>query len=231
MSPSEGDAGSATFRPRGPKVNPPPPQTSVSGIILAGGKSRRMGQEKAFLTLGGRPLIEIVLERIRAVADEVIVVTNSPQRYAHLEAKLAGDVFRGVGVLGGMHAGLTAARFDYSLVVACDMPFLNSSLLAFLASLASDHDIVVPRVDGLLEPLHAVYCRSCISLIENKIAKGQRKAYSFYPQVNVRHVERHEIARIDPGLLSLWNANTPEDWHRTKHEYAERNGLLSRALE
>ena len=191
----------------------------ISGIILAGGDSRRMGRDKAFLELGGRPLIEIVIERVRAVAAEVIVVTNTPQRYAHLATRLVRDIYPGVGTLGGIHAGLTAATYDHGLVVGCDMPFLNPSLLAYLASLALHYDAVVPQVDGFFEPLHAIYSRSCLPLIEAQIPTRQRQAFSFYRRARVRYVERKEIARFDPELLSLRNANTPEEWQRVEREF------------
>ena len=102
----------------------------ISGIVLAGGASRRMGRDKAFLELDGQSLIEIVLERVRAV------VTNTPQRYAHLAARLVGDIHPGIGDLGGIHSGLTAATHDHALIVGCDMPFLNPPLLEYLVSLA-----------------------------------------------------------------------------------------------
>ena len=194
-------------------------ETEISGIILAGGKSRRMGRDKAFLELGGRSLIEIVIERVQAVAAEVIIVTNAPQRYAHLGARLVCDVYRGVGTLGGIHAGLTAATYDHALVVGCDMPFLNPSLLAHLASLAPQYDAVVPRVDGLFEPLHAVYAHSCLPLIKAQISTRQWQAFSFYPQARVRYVSREEIARFDPELLSLRNANTPAEWRKVEREF------------
>jgi molybdopterin-guanine dinucleotide biosynthesis protein A len=194
-------------------------ETAMSGIILAGGKSRRMGRDKAFLALGGQSLIEIVIERVRAVAVEVIVVTNTPLRYAHLSTRLVRDIYPGVGTLGGMHAGLTAARHDHALVVGCDMPFLNPSLLTYLASLAPHFDAVVPQVDGLFEPLHAIYARSCLPLIEEQISTGQWQAFSFYPQAQVRYVDKGEIARFDPELLSLRNANTPEEWQRVEREF------------
>jgi molybdopterin-guanine dinucleotide biosynthesis protein A len=195
-------------------------EMKISGIILAGGKSRRMGHDKAFLALGGQSLIEIVIERVQAVAAEVIVVTNTPLRYAHLATRLVGDIYRGVGTLGGMHAGLTAARHDYALVVGCDMPFLNPLLLTYMASLAPQYDAVVPQVDGLFEPLHAIYSRSCLPLIEDRICARQWEAFSFYPQARVRYFDREEMVRFDPALLSLRNANTPEEWQRVKREFA-----------
>ena len=178
-----------------------------------------MGCDKAFLALGGRPLIEIVIERVRAVAAEVIVVTNTPLRYAHLATRLVRDIYPGVETLGGIHAGLMAARHDHALVVGCDMPFLNPSLLIYLASLAPHYDAVVPRVDGLFEPLHAIYSHSCLPLIEAQISTRQWQAFSFYPQAQVRYVQREEIARFDPELLSLRNVNTPEEWHTVEREF------------
>ena len=179
-----------------------------------------MGRDKASLELDGRPLIEIVLERVQALAAETIIVTHTPQRYAHLSTRFVNDIYPGVGTLGGMHAGLTAATYDHAFVVGCDMPFLNPSLLAYQALLAAHYDVVVPRVGGLLEPLHAVYSRSCLPLIEIEIDAGRWHAFSFYPQARVRYVGRGEIAHFDPELLSLRNANTPEEWRKVEREFA-----------
>jgi molybdopterin-guanine dinucleotide biosynthesis protein A len=187
-----------------------------------------MGRDKAFLELNGRSLIEIVLERIRTVAAEAIVVTNIPEQYAHLAARLVGDIHPGVGVLGGMHSGLTAAKYEHALIVGCDMPFLNLSLLEYLVSLAPRYDVVVPCVDDLLEPLHAVYSHSCLPLIETQISAGRWQAFSFYPQARVRYVERDVITHFDPELLSLRNVNTPQDWQKVEREFAIRSRIGGR---
>ena len=195
---------------------------AISGIILAGGKSRRMGRDKAFLELGTKPLIRIVLEAIHTVVHEVFIVTNDPEHYTCFDVRLVEDIYHGLGKLGGIHAGLVAATYDRALVVACDMPCLNPDLLRYLASLSPYYDAVVPRVDGLREPLHAIYSRSCLGAIQAEIDAGRREAYSFHSRVNTRYVEREELQRFDPSLLSLWNVNTPEDWQRAKTEYARR---------
>ncbi len=197
-------------------------EARISGVVLAGGKSQRMGRDKAFLSLGGRPLIETVLGSVRAVAAEVIIVTNTPQRYAYLGARLVSDIHPGVGVLGGIHSGLTAATYGRALVVGCDMPFLNRALLRHMASMAAQYDVVVPCVDDLLEPPHAIYSRSCLPLIEREIDAGTWLAFSFYPRARVRYLERDEIAHLDPELLSLRNVNTPEDWHEAQRSFAGR---------
>ena len=202
--------------------------TKISGVILAGGKSRRMGCDKAFLSLDGQTLIETVLENVQALAAEVIIVTNTPHQYAHLAARLVPDIHRGVGVLGGVHSGLTAATYERSLVVGCDMPFLNRSLLRYLASLSAQYEVVVPCVDGLLEPLHAIYSRSCLPLIEREIGAGRWQAFSFYPRARVRYVDRDEFAHLDPELASLRNVNTPEDWHEAQRSLASRGRVAAR---
>lgn len=101
-------------------------------------------------------------------------------------------------------------------------------LLAYLASLAPHYDVVVPRVDGRLEPLHAIYSRSCLPLIEAEIGAGRWQAFSFYPRTRVRYVERDEIISFDPELLSLRNVNTPEDWQEVEREFATHSGTSCR---
>lgn len=192
----------------------------IGGIILAGGKSRRMGRDKAFLELGGRPLIEIVLDRVQDVAAQPIIVTNTPERYCHLGARVVADILPGVGTLGGIHAGLTASRYHQALVVACDMPWLNPPLLRYMASLSPSYEAVVPLVCGYYEPLHAVYSRDCLQHIEAELATGRREAFSFYPRANVRYVLSEEMVRFDPELRCLKNANTPAEWREVEAEFA-----------
>ena len=135
---------------------------SVSAIILAGGESRRMGTNKALLALDGQPLIAHVAARLQPLAADLIVVTNTPEVYAFLardfNARLIPDALPLRSSLVGLFSGLVAARGELALAVACDMPFLNPDLLAYMLTLAqAGYDVVTPAVDGLLEPLHAVY--------------------------------------------------------------------------
>ncbi len=184
----------------------------VSGIILAGGASRRMGQDKAFLDFGGRPLISVVAGRLRAVADEVLVVADNGQRYAPFADRWVADIFAGVGTLGGIHAGLQAARHNRALVVGCDMPFLNPALLAWFAEAVEGYDLAVLRHGEWLEPLHAVYCKSCLPAIKVVVQAGERCAFSFYDQVHTHYVTPSDIAHLDPDLSSFCNVNTFAEW-------------------
>jgi len=189
---------------------------SVSCIVLAGGRGRRLGTDKAFLKIGGRVLIEGIVEKMARIGDEVIIVTNSPQRYSHLEARLVGDIYPGRGALGGIYSGLRAARSDHSLVVACDMPFLDLRLLRYMILLSPGQDVVIPRVGGLTEPLHAIYSKQCLPPIERVLASGDRKIISFFPEVRVRYIEEQEVKLFDPQCLSFFNINTLADLERAR---------------
>jgi molybdopterin-guanine dinucleotide biosynthesis protein A len=188
----------------------------VSCIVLAGGEGRRLGTDKAFLRIDNRVLIEEIVEKMAHIGDEVIIVTNSPQKYSYLGTRLVGDVYLGKGVLGGIYSGLRAARNDYSLVVACDMPFLNLNLLRYMILLSPGYDVVIPRVGGLTEPLHAIYSKDCLQPMERLLSAGGLRIIDFFPEVQVRYVEEEEIRLFDPQCLSFFNINTPEDLEKAR---------------
>ena len=191
---------------------------TISGVILAGGQSRRMGTNKAFLMAGGRPLIAWVMERVRVLTRDVVLVTNDPEPYRILGGHTTGDLLPGGGALSGLHVGLATAAHGWSLVVGCDMPLLNLDLLRYMISLTPYQDAVVPRPGGLEEPLHALYHRRCLRAITRNLLAGNYKMTSFLPEQRVRYLDEAEIDRYDPQHLSFANANTPEDLAEvTKH--------------
>ena len=184
----------------------------VSGAILAGGHSHRMGRDKALLELDGRPMIAVVAERLRAAAAEVIVAADNSQLYTPFADRCVPDHYSGVGTLGGIHAALAAATHDRVLVVGCDMPFLKPAVLRWFIENAENAEVVILRQGRWVEPLHALYRKSCQSAIEEAIESGRRRVISFFESVSVRYVEPHEIAHLDPDLRSFANINTPEEW-------------------
>ena len=188
----------------------------LTAVILAGGKSRRLGTDKALLRFQGKTLLAATVERLRPLCQEVIVVTNSPQAHAHPAARLVGDLFPGKGSLGGIYSGLVAAHTQHCLAVACDMPFLNTSLVAYMASLAGPFDVVIPRRQGNLEPLHAIYSQACSPHMKGLLDDGNLKIIDFFPQVRVRYVEEDEVAARDPEFLSFFNVNTPQDLEKAQ---------------
>lgn len=189
---------------------------TVSGIVLAGGQSSRLGTDKSFVSVNGQSLIEQVVAKLARLSDDVMIVANSRERYDHLEAKLVGDIYPGKGALGGIYSGLRAATNTHSLVVACDMPFLDLNLLRYMIILTPGHDVIIPRIGGLLEPLHAIYSKSCLEPIDRLLVKGELKIIDFFSEVRVRYVEEGEVDIFDPQHLSFFNVNTPSDLEEMK---------------
>lgn len=174
-----------------------------------------MGTNKALLTIeGGETLISRVVRNLRPLTADVIVVSSTPELYADLGAKQVEDAIAGAGPLAGLHAGLQAASADWSFVVACDMPLVDRRLVRYMLLLTTGQDVVIPRVAGQAEPLHALYNKACLPFVERRLATGERRMISFHPDVRVRFVERDEWSVIDPNGYSFLNANTPEDWQR-----------------
>jgi molybdopterin-guanine dinucleotide biosynthesis protein A len=196
----------------------PGAQPGLSVVILAGGQSRRLGRDKAFLEIEGQPLIRRAVQRLTALSDDLIVVTNNAARYEPLDlpVRLVPDEQPGIGALMGVYSGLKAARHPYALAVACDMPFLNLDLLRYMGSLVADQDVVIPRIEDSLEPLHAVYGRTCLPGMRRWLDRGYRQVIAFFPDVRVRYVGLDEIRRFDHQQLSFVNVNTPKDWARVR---------------
>jgi len=195
------------------------PDLKTSGIVLAGGASRRMGRDKAFLELDGRPLIAIVVERMASVCAEVLIVAGDAQPYAGLGVPVVEDRFRDVGALGGLHAGLEAATHDLTLTVGCDMPFLNPDLLRAFAGWAEGFDVALLRRGEYVDPLHGAYHRACLPAIETAIRAYRRRIISFFPHVRVRYVTLADVTPFDPDLCSFRNVNTPQELEAARMEW------------
>jgi len=178
-----------------------------------------MGRNKAFLELDGRALVEIVIERMAQVCVEVLIVAGDARPYAGIGIPVVEDRFRGVGVLGGLHAGIEAATHALTMAVGCDMPFLNPDLLQAFADWAIGFDVVVLRQGENVEPLHAAYRRTCIPAMESVIRANRRRIISFFPQVRVRYVTTEDVIPFDPDLRSFRNINTPEEWETVQMEW------------
>jgi molybdopterin-guanine dinucleotide biosynthesis protein A len=184
---------------------------NLTVAIQAGGKSSRMGTDKSFVLFQGRPLIEIVRERVTGLGDELIVITNKPEAYAHLGLPTYGDLYPETGPLGGIYTAVYHASYPHVLTVACDMPWLNRPLLEYMAGLRETADVVVPRWEKFPEPLHAVYGKACLEPIREKLEAEMYKITAFFGRVRLRFVEREEIERFDPEGRSFINLNTPDD--------------------
>lgn len=188
---------------------------SISGVVLAGGRSSRFGRDKALLDAGNGTLLQRTVNTLRVVTQDVLVL-GPPERASQLATTASVEVLQddiaNLGPLGGICTALRARPGSAILVVAVDLPFLSAPLLRHLASLADSADVVLPIVGGRGQQTHAVYGPACLVHIEPQLAGGDFKIDRFFPQVHVRRVEEEELRLFDPALDSFRNVNTPDAW-------------------
>lgn len=200
-----------------PHLNKGIKKPPITAVILAGGKSLRMGQDKAFLRIGGLTIIEFQLQGLRPLFDEITLSTNSPERFRHLDIPAFPDIIPDRGPLGGIYTALLKARHPHIFAIACDMPFINPELIRHLIERCEDYDVTVPETEQGLEPLHAVYSKNCIPAIRRQLKGkgGKGRVIEFFPEVKVRVIPQEDIARIEGGLKAFLNFNTPEEYEST----------------
>jgi molybdopterin-guanine dinucleotide biosynthesis protein A len=188
----------------------------MTGVILSGGKSLRMGQDKAFIEIAGLPMIERILRVLRDLFEETLIVTNQIDPYRGLDTSIYSDAIPGHGALGGLYTGLLFSSFDTSFCVGCDMPFLSPALISYLTDKTEGHDVVVPRSADGLQPLHAVYSKNCLGAIRRAIADKKNKIIDFYPLVKVKVIPESDFSFLKGWRESFVNINTPEDLNQAK---------------
>jgi molybdenum cofactor guanylyltransferase len=183
----------------------------MTGVILSGGRSLRMGQDKAFLQIEGVPMIERVLRVLRSLFEETLIVANHIDPYRRLDAPIYSDVISDHGALGGLYTGLLFSSHPYSFCVGCDMPFINPSLVSYLTDRVEGYDAVVPRTADGLQPLHALYSKSCLGAIRRIMDEKKTKVIDFYPLVNLKVIPERDFSSLTGWQRSFLNINTPED--------------------
>ncbi|HWZ82335.1 MAG TPA: molybdenum cofactor guanylyltransferase [Terriglobales bacterium] len=195
-----------------------PNKQSASGFVLAGGKSSRLGADKAFAEIGGRTLLERGIEAMRSVCDEVAIV-GDPAKFASY-GPVVSDVYPNCGPLSGIHAALLGSTAELNLVIAVDMPLVTSALLAFLRGTASASDavVVVPRTAKGFQPLCAVYRRSFAVPAEKALRAGKFKIDALFEEVPVRILEAEELATAGFAERLFFNVNTPDDLRAASSE-------------
>jgi molybdopterin-guanine dinucleotide biosynthesis protein A len=193
----------------------------ISAVVVAGGRSVRLGRDKRRLRLWGPQgpsLLEHTVAVMAAHCNEVIVVLNDPEAWAELQAHLVPDIFPEGGSLGGIYSGLAAATFPYAFTVAADMPLLNSALIDWMICQPRDYDVLVPRVGGVrarnrlgVEGFHAIYSVACREPMRRQLEDGNPQVIGFFPQVRVRIIEPEVVGELDPPGMAFKNVNTPEE--------------------
>lgn len=185
----------------------------MSIAILAGGRSRRMGRNKALLSLGGQTIISRILGQCAQIAAvEIILIANDMDSYRHLNISIYSDIWPNKGSLGGLASAIAHSQSDWTLILACDMPFVQASFLQFLITLLeSDLDAVVPLWQSQLQPFHAIYHKRCLSTFTEYIAKNALKITPILEQLRLRRVYASEYRMFDKNGLSFYNVNTPSE--------------------
>lgn len=197
----------------------------ATGVILAGGKSRRMGSDKSFMEVGQAGMIQLVAAELQKVFNEVFIAGGSEETGRRLGLRVIADLIPGGGPLSGIHASLNASSHDKCLVVPCDMPFLKAELAAYMVSQAQGYDVAVPTDGVYYQPLFAVYDKSCIKVIEQALQAGRYKVVDFYPQVRVNYVNESLLRKFADTGRAFFNVNTPTDLQqaRVMAKAAEKN--------
>lgn len=187
-----------------------------SGVILAGGMSTRFnGRDKAMIEVNGKRILDHIHAVYSEVFSEIILVTNTPQAYLDWNLLMVSDLFQVRSSLTGIHAGLFYTSRPYAFVSACDAPFLKQELVHLLISQArAGADVVMPETDKGLEPLCAVYSKSCLNSIAAHIRQEKLKIQQVFHKSRINRISEARLRKADPDLVSFININTPEDLMR-----------------
>jgi molybdopterin-guanine dinucleotide biosynthesis protein A len=201
----------------------------MTSVILAGGKSSRLGRNKALQVIGGKSLIQWVVDRLATLSTEIIIATARGEAIpccSTARIRTVADTHPGKGPLAGIYSGLVASSGSRAIVVGCDTPFLSESLLEYMTQTSPTFDVVVPRIKEKVEPLCAVYSKNCIAPIQELLKQNELKIIELFPMVSVRYIEEDEIDSFDPEHLSFFNINSQADLERAERLAAEKGWLL-----
>ena len=186
--------------------------SDITGVILAGGQSRRFGSNKALALLDGKPLIKHVAEILSAIFTDSLLVTNTPEQYDFLNIPMIEDQFNDMGPLAGIHAALLQIITPHAFVVACDMPYLSAELIRYLcASYDQEYDVIIPWTQKGQEPLCGLYHKKSLPIIESCLKRKDCQIIRALAELRVRRVEEEEILSITGDFACFKNINWPID--------------------
>ena len=191
----------------------------LSAVVLAGGESIRMGTNKALLKLGSKTMIEKVVEELKKVFDDIIVVTNIQEQYSMIDGvRFVKDCVQTEkrSSLIGLYTGLSSIDTKGAFVVPCDMPFLNKSLILYMINKMQDEDVIIPYMDGHYQPLHAIYKKTCLPSIKKNLDIGEYKVIKFFSEVNIKTIGKDEVEEFDKDMKCFININTYKEYIKSK---------------
>ncbi|MFB0556988.1 MAG: molybdenum cofactor guanylyltransferase, partial [Dehalococcoidia bacterium] len=197
----------------------------MTSIILAGGKSSRLGRSKALQVIEGKSLSQWVVDHLAILSTEIIIATAHGEAIpcsSAVRIKTVADIYPEKGPLGGIYSGLIASSSSRAIVVGCDTPFLSIGLLEYMTQICSNFDVIVPQIKNKLEPLCAVYSKNCLAPIQELLEQDERRIRKLFSMVKVKYVEEDEINSFDPEHLSFFNINSQADLDRARKLAAEK---------
>jgi len=189
-----------------------------TGVILAGGLNKRFnGQNKAFIRIGGKRIVDRLLDVYVQLFDQIVVVTNDPAAYMDVDALIVTDHYSVRSSLNGLHAGLFAAAHEHAFFAACDTPFIKGELIQrLLDSVTRKADIIIPSTSAGYEPMFAVYKKTCLPAMVWQLERDLLKIQGLFRKVRVKTVDEADLREVDPELVSFFNVNTPADLVRAE---------------
>ncbi len=197
----------------------------MTSIVLAGGRSLRLGRSKALQAIQGKSLIQWVVDRLAMLSTEIIIVTARGEAIpcsSAVRIKTVADIYPAKGTLVGIHSGLIASSSSRAIVVGCDMPFLSVRLLEYMSQTLADSDVALPRIGEMVEPLCAVYSKNCLAPIQELLDQNELRISRLFGMVKVRYIDEDEIDRFDPKHLSFLNVNSQADLDWARRLAAEK---------
>ena len=200
----------------------------MTSIVLAGGRSLRLGRSKALQAIQGKSLIQWVVDRLAMLSTEIIIVTARGEAIlcsSAVRIKTVADIYPAKGTLVGIHSGLIASSSSRAIVVGCDMPFLSVRLLEYMSQTLADSDIALPRIGEMVEPLCAVYSKNCLAPIQELLDQNELRISRLFGMVKVRYIDEDDIDSFDPEHLSFFNVNSQVDLDRARRLAAKEKYL------
>ncbi|MDT3740152.1 MAG: molybdenum cofactor guanylyltransferase [Candidatus Kapabacteria bacterium] len=200
----------------------------ITAIILSGGKSTRMGENKSFLKIGDITVIEHIVELLKSIFSDIIIITNEPELYEFLNVRLFSDIYKNAGPLAGIHSGLINSASEKNFIISCDIPLMTAEMIKSIVDYPSDKLITIPKADGFVQELCGIYSKSLIPVIEKIISdvqsvesrnseqtKRQCKIHQLINSIPVTIIEKPEILSGYKENLFL-NMNNPDDYELIK---------------
>jgi molybdopterin-guanine dinucleotide biosynthesis protein A len=181
----------------------------TSGVILAGGKSSRMQFNKALAEIGGKPAVQILIDKFRAYFQEIIIISNEPELFTRFNLPVYQDIYPYLGPVGGIHSALVNARYDHMFVLGCDMPFMDMGLVNYMLTRLDNHDSVVPEINSFLQPLAAAYSRSCLPVFSDCLQNNKLKLVRLFSQLDVLVLKDDELETFGSSKEIFFNVNDP----------------------